>query len=411
MFYFGIDWSQDHHDLCIQNEHGAGVSQLKFPHSAKGFQQLEAARQKLGVSVADCRVAIETTQNLLVDFLLDQHYPVYVIPTQVTNAYRQTARPSGAHTDASDAALLAELVRLKVRPEWRVQPNCLLTQQMAVIVRLIETLRRSMQRQTNQLRHLLWRVYPSAADLFADLAQPITLEFLQAYPTVHAARALSFTDFTAFCQSQHYRRTDLLAQRYAHLQAETPAVDPALAEAYRTPVQQLAASILLQYHQREEAHTTLRRLFRQHPDAALFESLPGAGELLAPALLVKFGDQRERFGNAQAVQSLAGTCPSTEHSGKKHWVRFRHGCDKEFRRIVQEFALASISKASWAAAYYQEIRPHCHSDSHAIRCLANRWLAIICKMWQTHQRYDEAYHLQRRAQRRRPKAETKMIAG
>ncbi len=73
MFYWGIDWSQDHHDLCVQNAQGAPVSRLKFEHSAKGFQRLEAERQKLGVSASECVVGIETTQNLLVDFLLDQH--------------------------------------------------------------------------------------------------------------------------------------------------------------------------------------------------------------------------------------------------------------------------------------------------------------------------------------------------
>jgi hypothetical protein len=100
---------------------------------------------------------------------------------------------------------------------------------------------------------------------------------------------------------------------------------------------------------------------------------------------------------------LAGTCPVTVKSGKKKWVKFRRGCNKEFRRIAQQFAMASKSRSGWAAAYWHEIRPRCHSDSHACRCLANRWLAIIWKLWQTRQAYDEDYHLQQRAQRRRPK--------
>ena len=29
MFYFGIDWSEDHHNLRILNEAGARVSRLK----------------------------------------------------------------------------------------------------------------------------------------------------------------------------------------------------------------------------------------------------------------------------------------------------------------------------------------------------------------------------------------------
>jgi len=42
-----------------------------------------------------------------------------------------------------------------------------------------------------------------------------------------------------------------------------------------------------------------------------------------------------------------------------------------------------------------------HSKSHAYRCLANRWLGIIWKLWQTGQVYDEAYHLQQINEHRR----------
>jgi hypothetical protein len=30
-----------------------------------------------------------------------------------------------------------------------------------------------------------------------------------------------------------------------------------------------------------------------------------------------------------------------------------------------------ISSSAWAAAYYQDVRVHCHSESHPYRCLAN----------------------------------------
>jgi transposase len=136
----------------------------------------------------------------------------------------------------------------------------------------------------------------------------------------------------------------------------------------------------------------------------IFQSLPGTGDLLAPGLLVKFGDHRDRFPQARDVQALAGTCPVTERSGKRKLVKFRQGCDREFRRFAVQFARASKLQSGWAAAYWQDIRPHCDSDAHADRILANRWLAILWKMWQDRKPYDEAYHLQQRALRRKPKA-------
>jgi len=44
-----------------------------------------------------------------------------------------------------------------------------------------------------------------------------------------------------------------------------------------------------------------------------------------------------------------------------------------------------------------------HSESHALRCLVNRWLAIGWRLWQDEVPYDEAYHLRRVAERQRPR--------
>ena len=61
---------------------------------------------------------------------------------------------------------------------------------------------------------------------------------------------------------------------------------------------------------------------------------------------------------------------------------------------------AANMPSSWTAAYWQEIRPHCDSNTHADRILANRWLAILWKLWQNRKPYDEADYLQQRALRK-----------
>jgi transposase len=404
MFYFGIDWSEDEHALCIRNEAGAQVSQITLPHSPAGFAQVEAERRKLGVPASACLVAIETAYNLVVDYLLEHEYPVYIIPPQATDSYRNRQRLSGAHDDDSDAALLAGILRTDRASHRQVRPNTALTQQMAAQVRLIETLRRTIQRQASQLRAVLLRVYPTGLDLFSDLTAPLSLQFLSAYPTVQAAQALQLPEFAAFCRAQHYYHPAGIAKHYAQLQEPAPVAATAVAQAYQDQVRVLAQVLLPQVQARRQALAHLGALFAQHPDAPIFASLPGAGDLLAPGLLVKFGDHRDRFPTPASVQTLAGTCPVTKRSGKKKLIQFRHGCDKEFRRLVQQFALASLAQSGWAAAYWSEVRPHCASDAHACRILANRWLAIIWKLWQDRKPYDEAYHLQQRAQRRKPQA-------
>jgi transposase len=404
MLYFGIDWSQEHHNLCILNEAGARLSALKFEHSPTGFAQIETERRKCDVPASECPVGIETSYNLVVDYLLDYGYPVYLVPPQATRAYRNRLKSSGAHDDDSDAWLLASILRTDRDQHRRLQPNSPLTQRMAAQVRLIELLRRSIQRQTNQLRAVLLRVFPQAVEWFSDLTTQISLEFLSVYPSADTAQALSFEAFQAFLQERGYTRATFITQRYATLHAPALTAPKAIVVAYQSQVQSLAQVLLPQLRCRNAALTELKQLFEQHPDAAIFQSLPLQGNLLVPALLTKFGDHRERFPTAAEVQALAGTCPVTQASGKRRLIKFRQGCDKDFRRIAQQFAQASLRTSSWAAAYWQDLRPHCHSESHAYRVLANRWLAIIWKLWSTRQLYDESYHLKQRAARSRPKS-------
>ncbi len=399
MLYFGIDWSEKDYQVSIVNEQGRPVSQFALPVSPAGFSRIETERRKFDVPAHDCPVAIETSYNLIVDYLLDRGYPVYIVPPASTKSYRNRQRLSGAHTDASDATLLAGIMRTDRDSHRRWQPYSQSVLQLAAQLRLIETLRRSIQRYANQLRAALLRTFPTVLDVFKDVTSPIALEFIQAYPTAAEAASLSRDALDAFLKGHADTRTDLLAKRYAGLTAPTPTPHPDVAMAYREPVRILADLLLRQVRARNQALAELPRRFDQHPDAPIFRSLPGVGDLLAPALLAKFGDQRDRFPTPGSVQALAGTCPVTERSGTRHRVLFRKGCDKHFRRIAVHYALASLRESSWAIAYWREIRPHCRSDSHATRILANRWLAIIWKCWQDRTEYDEQRHLKARAQR------------
>lgn len=64
-----------------------------------------------------------------------------------------------------------------------------------------------------------------------------------------------------------------------------------------------------------------------NPDHEIYDSLPQAGALLAPALLAKLGDDRARYPNPAILQAVAGTCPVTKRSGKHAHVYFRTACD------------------------------------------------------------------------------------
>jgi hypothetical protein len=48
--------------------------------------------------------------------------------------------------------------------------------------------------------------------------------------------------------------------------------------------------------------------------------------------------------------------------------------------------------------YYQRKRDQGASHAAALRCLGQRWLKILWKMWQTRTVYDEAFHIRNQTQ-------------
>lgn len=390
--YLGIDWSEKSHTAVFVDEQGKELCKATVMHSKAGFSQIDTLRRQLGVSKAECVVGLETAHNLVVDWLWGHGYQqVYVIPPNVTRSRQYTYRQSGARTDASDGYLIGNLLRTDRHLLIPWVPDSELTQQLRAKVRLRSQLVREKVRLFNQLRQVLQRYYPTAMTLFS-LESYIALEFIQTYPTPQQAQALSYDEFVAFASNHHYP-TQKLAKAYAKLSQPQPDPLPATVLAYQEEAVLRAQMLYQLQRSRAQAEKTIAHLFEQHPDRAIFASMPGVGAVLAPALLVKFGDDRQRFPTANSVQALAGTAPVTEQSGKRRSVRFRHACDHEFRAYAQLWAKLSLTYSPWAIAYFDQAQQRGLPFNHACRALANRWLAILWKLWQTHQTYDQSVHL------------------
>jgi transposase len=403
--YMGIDWSERKHDVCIINERGEVIQQLVIGHTPEGFLELDTARRRMEIGAQECVVGLETAHNLLIDFLWDQGYEqVYVLPPNAVKSAQGRYRQSGAKSDASDARLIADMLRTDQGRYSAWKPDQALTRQMRAKVSLVLFLTRSIVRTENRLRAVLLRYYPAALEVFSSLDAPITLAFIQEYASPAAAAQLTFSQFKDFLKQHRHTQPKKWAGCYARLQRQQPQADPAILAVYSSEARLLANLLDELVRAKNQALQELEETYQQHPDHEIFSSLPGVGAFLGPALLSKFGDDRQRFPSPTVLQAIAGTCPVTDASGKRKSRLFRRACDHEFRHIAQQWAKLSIHLSPWAHAYYGNVRPHCSSDNDAYRRLANRWLAIAWKLWTTRQSYNETYHLKQRALRSRPRS-------
>jgi len=141
-----------------------------------------------------------------------------------------------------------------------------------------------------------------------------------------------------------------------------------------------------------------------HPDFFIFDSLPGAGAVMAPRLLAAFGSQRERYGSADEVQTYTGIGPVMERSGKKQWVHFRWAAPKFLRQSFHEWAGNSIPRSVWERSYYQQQRSKGKGHHAAVRALAFKWIRILFRCWKDGVAYDESKYLATNVKRGSPLA-------
>jgi transposase len=129
--------------------------------------------------------------------------------------------------------------------------------------------------------------------------------------------------------------------------------------------------------------------FKNNPANEIFSSLP-TGELTAARLNGELGSDGQRYPTREYLQTAAGTAPVTRRSGKSKVVLFRWQSNKHLRYAFQSLARGSVMQCPWAKDYFINQIKLGHKPSRAYRALANRWAAIVWKMLQERQCFDQA---------------------
>jgi transposase len=207
MWYAGIDWADDHHDLVVLDAAGRQVAGLRVSHTPAGLAQLTTALTAICGPDAKDQIAciVETTQGRLIAALLEAGFPVYPVNPKTVDRRRN---PAGAKTDQIDANLLAKTGRSDLADLRRLTPDSALIQELKTLRRDQDSLIQSQTRLLNQLTACLKAYYPVALDLFGKLHQPSTLAFLRAYPTPQDAMTASVEAIAALLkQAGHTRAT------------------------------------------------------------------------------------------------------------------------------------------------------------------------------------------------------------
>ena len=138
-------------------------------------------------------VGIETDRGLWVGALTAAGYQVFAINPLAVARYRDRHHVSGAKSDASDAKLLADLVRTDRHNHRPIAGDSAEAEAIKVLARAHQSLIWTRTRHTNALRNALREYYPAALVAFDDLAHGDALGVLDRAPTPEQGAHLAVT--------------------------------------------------------------------------------------------------------------------------------------------------------------------------------------------------------------------------
>jgi transposase len=392
--FVGLDWADAKHDVCLQ---AAGSKQREhdsLDHTPEAIEAWVCSLQKRfeGKPIA---IGLELNKGPIVFALRKYHFlGLFPINPLTLARYREAFPPSRAKDDPTDAELQLELLRTH---RAKLQPLNPQSSTMRALAQLVEHRRRVVGdkvRITHRLTSTLKNYFPQVLQWFQDKDPVIFCDFLSRWPTLKAAQLARRSPLETFFREHHVRSANVIAQRINAIKAAMPlTTDEGISTSNALLVQALVSQLRTTLQAIQDFDHAIAQHAQCHPDFPLFQTLPGAGPVFAPRLLVAFGEQRERYASAAELQQFAGIAPVTERSGKKCWVHWRFQCPTFLRQTFVEWAAESIRHSFWARVYYQQQRDAGKAHQAAVRALAFKWIRILFRCWQERTPYDEAVYL------------------
>ena len=400
MLFVGDDWAEAHHDIEIEDEAGRVLARRRLPEGLTGItllHELVAEHLDPAAEPDQVLIGIETERGPWVQALLAAGYVVFAInPLQVAR-YRERHSPSGAKSDAADAHLLAEIVRLDRAHHRQIAGDSEIAEHVKIATRAHQSMIWSRVRQVNTLRSMLREYYPAALDAFGtDLASRDALAVLTVAPSPELGRRLSQARIeTLLRRAGRQRNVSATAAKIrAALTSEQLTARPGVIPAYTASASALLAVLTTMATQTEVLAGQVEQGFGQHPDAEIYRSQPGLGVILGARVLAEFGDDPGRYVDAKARKNYSGMSPITKASGTKRVVLARFARNRRLGDALFLQAFAALNNSPGARAFYDAQRARGATHYQALRTLANRLVGILHGCLRTHTLYDEhlAWH-------------------
>lgn len=379
MIFVGDDWAEAHHDVHVMDEGGQRLASRRLPEGLEGIRGFHELVAEYADDPAGVVVGIETDRGLWVHALTAVGYQVYAINPLAVSRYRDRHNLAGAKSDPGDAKVLADLVRTDRHNHRPIAGDTPEVEGVKVLARAHQNLIWVRTRHVNQLRNALREYYPAALEAFDDLDDRDTLGVLERAPGPVAGARLSVTQIRSVLKrAGRQRNLDRRAQQIQDaLRSEQLAAPDPVVSAFSATTRATVGILKEVNRQIDELEAAMAERFRQHPDADIYLSIPGLGDVLGARALGEFGDDPNRYADAKSRRNYAGTSPITVASGKKRAVLARHVRNRRLYDAIDQWAFCSLQASPGCRQFYDQRREAGDLHHQALRALGNRLVGIL----------------------------------
>jgi transposase len=400
VLFVGDDWAEDHHDVELVDEGGRRLARARLPEGLDGLSRLHALiAEHLPEEWADLPpeeaarrvvIGIETDRGPWVQALIAAGYAVFAINPMQVARYRERHSTSGAKSDAGDAHVLAEIMRLDREHHRPVAGDSADAEAVKLLARTHQSMIWDRTRQVLRLRSALREFFPAALEAFDDLIAADTLELLGRAPDPDRAARLSRSQLAAALRRAKRRNIEARAgQLQAVLRAPALRQPAAVQQAYAAVVTGQVRLIAALNGEIDALGEVVAEHFGRHRDAEIYLSQPGLGMILGARVLAEFGDDPDRYADAKSRKNYAGTSPITRASGTRRIVLARYARNRRLADALHQWAFCSLRGSPGARAYYQALRSRGIGHQAALRQLSNRLVGILHGCLKTGTLYNE----------------------
>lgn len=399
ILWVGIDLGSRTHQVCVLDARKKVVLERTIEHGGASIVAFIDELIALGKgSPTSIRVALETPQHAVVEMLLERGVAVFTINPKQLDRFRDRHSVAGAKDDRRDAYVLADSLSTDIALFRPVKLGDAEMVELRALTRMRDELQMEANMLSNRIDAELLRCFPEARALGSVQTDSWLLDLLQMAPTPLQARRVTLGQVRTVLKRNKIRK--LTAEEvHAVLRGTAVSVAPGVAEASTRHTLLLIPRLRLVREQERQCLRDIQRLLdklsepdpesdRQR-DAAIIQSLPGAGTIVSATLLAE-ASQALAERDYPRLRTLSGVAPVTKRSGKSTLVSMRRACSSQLRVGLYHWARCSIQRDPRSKQQYARLRARGHNHGRALRGVADRLLELLVALLRRGELFDPA---------------------